>query len=245
MLRLNLKTFLLFLVIIVFFILLKNSNFFDLGIIFRTWLIPQKSINTLFNPPDDLAEKYQELLIENSRLQTLSEENQQLKELLNFKTEKDYNLQVAHILSRDPINHNILIIDVGEYNNIKEGQAVVVNNGVMIGRVIEVGFDSAKVRLLTDKGTKLAVKIGNKQIVSGLLTGSLGSGMDLDYIPQELEIKEKDLVVTSDLDVKIPTGLVIGTIEKVNFSEGELFKQAIVSPLVDYNTLIIVAVITF
>ncbi|PIZ66478.1 hypothetical protein COY14_00215, partial [Candidatus Roizmanbacteria bacterium CG_4_10_14_0_2_um_filter_36_9] len=165
-------------------------------------------------------------------------------ELLDLKKDKNYTLQVAHILSRDSINNNILIIDVGRNQNIEEGQAVVINNGIIVGKIIDVNVDSAKVRLLTDRLTKLAVRIGDEQNISGLLTGALGLGMDLDYVPQNQDIKENDLVVTADIDVKIPAGLVVGQIEKVEFSEEEVFKKAVVSPLVDYSSLVLVAVIT-
>ena len=50
--------------------------------------------------------------------------------------------------------------------------------------------------------------------------------------------------MTADLDTNIPKGLVVGTIEDIQYSEEELFKTASVLPLVDFNTLSIVAVIT-
>jgi rod shape-determining protein MreC len=243
MLRQNLKVFLLFLVIIALLILFKNGQVFDLGVVFRSWLAPQGTINSLLTKPDNIEEEYKNLLAENNRLKTLAEENQQLKELLDFKKEKEYSLVVANILSRDSANRNILIIDVGRGQNIEIGQAVVVNNGIIVGKVIDVGIDSSKVRLLSDNFSKLAIKTGGEQKVSGLLTGSLGLTMDLSYVPQDHDIKKNDLVVSADLDVDIPPGLVVGLVEEVEFSQEELFKKASVSPMIDYNTLSIVAVI--
>ena len=244
MLRQNIKVFILFLVVVVFFILIKNGGIFDLGIVFRSWLAPDKPINSLFNPPNELEQAYKDLLVENNRLKALTEENQQLKKLLELKKEKQFNLVVSNIISRDPVNRNILIIDAGLDQDIEKGQAVVVDNGIIIGKIIDVSTDSAKIRLLTDKFTKLAVNVGNQAQISGLLSGSLGLVMDLSYVPQDQDIRKDDLVVTADLDVDIPAGLVVGRVEAVEFSEGEVFKQATVSPLVDYDTLAIVAVIT-
>ena len=232
MLRQNLKIFLLFLVIIALLILFKNGQIFDLGVVFRSWLAPQSAINSLLTKPDNLEEEYKNLLAENNRLKTLAEENQQLKELLSFKKEKEYSLVVANILSRDPANRNILIIDAGRGQNIELGQAVVINNGIIVGKVIDVGIDSSKVRLLADNFSKLAIKTGKGLKVSGLLTGSLGLTMNLNYVPQDHEIKKNDLVVTADLDVNIPPGLVVGVVEEVNFSQEELFKEASISPIV-------------
>jgi len=243
MLRQNLKVFLLFLMIIALLILFKNGQIFDLGVVFRSWLAPQGTINSLTNRPDNIEEEYKNLLAENNRLKTLAEENQQLKELLEFKKEREYSLVVANILSRDPANRNILIIDAGKEQNVEVGQAVVVNNGIIVGKIIDVGIDSSKVRLLSDNFSKLAIKTGEEQKVSGLLTGALGLTMNLSYVPQDHDIKKNDLVVTADLDVDIPAGLVVGKVEDIEFSQEDLFKEASISPMVDYNTLSIVAVI--
>ena len=180
----NIKAFLLILVIIVLFILLKNGQIFDIGTIFRVWA-PQQPANSLFKAPDDLQESYKNLLVINSQLKTLTDENEELKNLLDFKQNKEYKLIVANILSRDPFNNNILIIDVGSKQGIVKGQAVVINNGVIVAKVIDTTFDSASIRLLTDNFSKLAVTIGD-QSVAGLLSGSLGLGLTMNYIPQKI-----------------------------------------------------------
>jgi len=244
MLKDNLRIFFLFIEVVFLFILFKNGQIFDLGFIFRNTIYTNKTVNSLLDPSPELQEQYKDLLVENNKLKNLEEENNQLKELLNFKKEKQYNLVVANIINRDPVNRNILIINSGLGQNIAVGQAVVVNNGIIVGKVIDTSVDSAKVRLLTDNFSKLAVKVGDDRRVSGVLSGSLGLGMDLSYIPQEQEIKKNDLVVSSDIDDLIPAGLVVGKIESTNFSQEELFKNAAVSPLIDYNTLGFVAVIT-
>ncbi len=230
--------------VVFLFILFKNGQIFDLGFIFRNTIYTNKTVNSLLDPSPELQEQYKDLLVENNKLKNLEEENNQIKELLNFKKEEEYNLVVANIINRDPVNRNILIINSGLGQNIVVGQAVVVNNGIIVGKVIDASVDSAKVRLLTDNFSKLAVKVGNDRQVSGVLSGSLGLGMDLSYIPQEQEIKKNDLVVSSDIDDLIPAGLVVGRIESTEFSQEELFKNAAVSPLIDYNTLGFVAVIT-
>ena len=239
----NIKVFLLILVIVVLFILLKNGQIFDIGGLFRLWLAPRQPVNSLLAPPDNLEESYKNLLVINSQLKTLADENEQLKNLLDFKQSKEFNLVVANILSHDSFNNNILIIDVGLKQNIKKGQAVVINDGIIIGKVIDVTTDAATVRLLTDNFSKLAVTVGDES-VAGLLSGSLGLGLEMSYIPQEYDIKKNDLVVTADLDTNIPKGLIIGTVEEIQYSEEELFKTASVLPLVDFNTLSIVAIIT-
>lgn len=244
MLKQNFKIFFLFVIIVAILVLFKNGNIFDVGSIFRHSFGPQQSVNSFFNPPDDLAEDYKRLLVENSELRVLEDENKQLKSLLDLKKDKQYNLITANIINRDQTNRNILIIDAGEDQGIKVGQPAVVNNGIIIGKVIDVGVDFSKVRLLIDSFSKLAVKVGEQNKISGMLVGSLGLGMDLTYIPQEQEIKKGDLVVTADLDTNIAPGLVVGQVEEIEFSQEEVFKKASVSPIINYETISILAIIS-
>jgi rod shape-determining protein MreC len=243
MLRRNVQIFLLFFLVALLLIFFKAGRFFDFGVLMRLLPQPQKTVNQLLNPPDNLESSYQELLSQNTRLQALAQENDSLRALLNLKAKANYDLKVANILSRDLLNQNLLVIDVGESDGAVPGQAVVVNDGVIIGKIIEVRADASVVRLLTDGLSKVAVNIGDSQNVAGVLTGLLGLGMNLSYIPQEQVINKGDLVLTSGLNEKIPAGLVIGKVEEVKFSQEELFKQATVSPLLDYSTLFLVAVI--
>lgn len=222
----------------------KNGQIFDLTMVFRNSFSPNKFNQTLLNQPPNIEQAYTDLLVENSRLKELEQENNDLRKLLDFKEKNQYSLAVVNILSRDPVNRNILIVDAGRNKNIETGQAVVLSDGIIVGKVIDVGIDSSKIRLLTDSFSKLAVKIGNDRLVSGILSGSLGLVMDLSFIPQEQDIKGGDLVVTADIDVKVPPGLVVGQIEEIEFSQEELFKKASVLPMVNYEVLNTLAVIT-
>lgn len=235
--------FILFLFVILFFVVLKTGHIFDFGIIFRKFLVPQATTNRLLNPPYNLSDDYQKLLVENSGLKALVQENEQLKNLLQFQRGQGRKLVVANVSTRDSVNPNIININVGSRSGLAIGQPVVVNNGIIIGRIIELADDSARVRLLTDKFSKLAVRVGDTESITGLLTGTLGIGMTMSYIPQDRELKKGDLVLTAETDTQVPSGLIVGTVEKVDFSQEELFKKASVTPLLDYNSLSIVAVL--
>jgi rod shape-determining protein MreC len=243
MLRLNLKLFGLCLVAIFLLILLKNSQIFDFGVLVRTLFVPKDSVNRLLAPGDDLQQDYQKLLVANAKLLALKSENEQLRNLLSFREEKKYNLELANILSHDPINKNLLLINAGSNSGVNFGQAVVVNNGIMVGKISAVNSDSAVLRLVIDNGSKIAVRVGDEQSVSGVLSGSFGLGMSLSFIPQSQEIKKNDLVYTSDLNPDIPPGLVVGRIGEIKAEAEELFKVATVDPIVDLSTLTVVAII--
>lgn len=199
--------------------------------------------NSLLDKPDNLEEENQKLLSQIQSLKELEAENVELKSLLDYKISSEREILVANVINRDPMNPNILIINVGKKQGVKPGQAVIVNDGIMVAKIIEVENDAAKLRLLTDNFSKIAVKVSDDYEVSGLLSGSLGLGMDLTYIPEQQDIKKGDLVVTSNMNEFIPAGLVVGTVEEVQFSKEEIFKSASILPMVDYQTLSLVSVI--
>ncbi len=243
MLKLNLKIFILSLLAIFLFVLLKNGQIFDFGVLVRGIFIPKESANRLLAPMDNLQAEYQKLLVDNAKLQTLKSENEQLRALLNFRDQKNYNFEVANILSRDAVNNNLILISAGANDGVSFGQAVVVNDGILVGKVSAVNPDSAVVRLIIDNASKIAVRVGEEQSVSGVLTGSLGLGMNLSYIPQAQDIKKNDLVYTSDFNPDVRGGLVVGRIGEVSAKEEDLFKVATVESMVDLNSLTQVAVI--
>ena len=244
MLKQNLKIFFLFILIIILLILFKNGKVFDIGFVFRHFFGPGQAMNSFFEPSDDFVQEYKKLLVENSTLQHLEDENRQLRSLLNFQDKKNQKLTLVNIISRDPLNRNILIIDAGYNQGLAIGQAAVVDEGIIIGKVIDVGYDFAKVRLLTDSFSKIPVKIGDYRI-SGILSGSLGLGMDMTFIPQDQEIKIGDLVFSTDLDLDISSGLIAGRIEDISFSPEEVFKNASVSPIINYDSISILGIVTF
>ncbi|MDD5749840.1 MAG: rod shape-determining protein MreC [Patescibacteria group bacterium] len=243
MIRQNLKIFFLFVLIVILLLLFKNGRIFDIGFVFRYWFAPSLAVNSLFEPASDLTEEYKELLVENSALRYLEEENAELRALLNFQNTEKNQLVLANVINRDPLNRNILIIDAGSRDGLLEGQAAVVNDGIIIGKIIDLGYDFAKIRLLTDSFSQLPVKIGNHR-VSGLLSGSLGLGMELSYIPQDQEVKIGDLVFSAGLDSGVSSGLIAGRIEEISFSPEEVFKSASVSPIINYDTVSILAIVT-
>jgi len=65
----------------------------------------------------------------------------------------------------------------------------------------------------------------------------------LDLIPQDVPLEEGDLVLTSGLGGGYPPDLIIGQVVNPRKRDFDLFQQATVQPVVDFNRLQIVLVI--
>lgn len=191
----------------------------------------------------ELKRQYNELVYVNSQLSQLESENERLRNILNFHEEQEFNYLVAKVIGRDFNRVNTLIINKGKQGGLKEGYAVVVDQGIIIGKVIETKDNVAIILLLTDKLSQLAVSTISNNKTTGLAQGEFGLSIKVELIPQNIEIKEGDVIITSGLESNIPRGLVIGQVNRIISQENDLFKSVTIRPLVDYDEITILSII--
>lgn len=169
-----------------------------------------------------------ELLQAQVRLQKLSElsaENTRLRGLLDTPLIIDGQMEIAEVIGTDadPLRH-IIVINRGSQNNLRVGQTVLDDNGIM-GQIINVYPHSSRVMLLSDKEHSLSVRLehtGMRAIVSG--TGDLGL-LKMEYVPTSADIKVGEKVYSSGLGEHFPAGYLVGTVAKVNrHNSGEFAK---------------------
>lgn len=179
-----------------------------------------------------------------SRLKALEEENEILKKELNFIEEKKYSFVSAKIITgiSDSLSQSV-IINRGSRDGLEPGLAVVAESGILIGKIIEAGADYSKVLLLKDSKSKVAVTIQNLDHTVGLVEGQYGLSFSMTNIPQNQDIKEGDLVVTSGLEGKIPKNLLVAKVASIKSIESEIFKTAILTPILNFDNLSNVLVI--
>ena len=170
-----------------------------------------------------------DLLLENSRLNAerlltqarlqrfaaLESENARLRAMLEATSRVRDQVQVAEIMSvsSNPFRHT-LIIDKGSQDGVYDGQAMIDANGV-VGQIIEAGLLSAQGVLISDPDHALPVEINR----NGLRTIAVGTGafdrLDLPFLPNNADIREGDLLVTSGLGGSFPPGYPVGIIAEV------------------------------
>lgn len=184
------------------------------------------------------------LAIDTAKLKALEEENSLLKKEMNFVDENKFKYVAAKIITgvSDPLSQSV-IINRGRKDGLEKGLAVIADNGILVGKVGEVQDDYSKVILLSDNKSQVAATIQNLDHTVGLVEGQYGLSFSMTNIPQNQEIKDGDLVVTSGLEGKIPKNLLIAKVESVQAVESEIFKTAILQPIISLDSLSDVAVI--
>jgi len=204
--------------------------------------------------PRDVASLRQqnaELEADVARLQTQVIELQQqvtetniLSALVDFaRANPEYSYKAASVIGRDPSPFlRYVIINVGSNEGVLPGMPVVTDKG-LVGRVDAVIGEAARLQLVTDAASAVNVRLQASN-TEAILVGSITGDLSLDMIPQDANIQDGDVVLTSGLGGNYPANLLVGQIVSVRKLQSELFQQAIIQPNVDFNRLQFVLVIT-
>lgn len=213
-----------------------------------------QAVVDFFTVPRDLASlrsRNAELESEISLLQSqVIQLRQQLEEadvlyaLLNFARDNPENQYVASaVIGRDPSPFmHYVIIDHGSDSGIRHGMPVVTDQG-LVGRVDAVTAKAARVQLITDPGSVINVKMESLG-VDAQLSGSLTGEINLQMVPQELDFKTGEIILSSGLGGTYPANLLVGQVISVINRETDLFQSGVVQPVVDFGNLNAVLVIT-
>jgi len=119
----------------------------------------------------------------------------------------------------------------------------VVTKQGLVGRILEVSANAARVLLVTDQNSYVSSRLQTTR-VEGSVAGQPGGTLRLLYVPLDQTIQEGDLVITSGLGGNFPSDIVIGQVTSIRRFEGELNQEAEVRSLIDFDTLEFVLVVT-
>jgi len=197
-----------------------------------------------------LQSEINRLSVENARLTEVERENERLRQLLNFTRSNpwyDYRAAavVGHKIGEDTSNLLFSIfIDVGARDGVAVDMPVITDRG-LVGRVVAVGPNVAEVLLLIDPASAVNGRVQNSR-VTGIVRGSVDSGLLMERIPQGETVSPGDIVLTSGLGGNFPDKLVIGQITEVVQRDSDMFQSAHVRPTVDFGKLEeVMVIVTF
>jgi len=192
-----------------------------------------------------LEGKLRQMAVEQNQLSSCLEENERIKKLLGAPLPASWKFLPARVVGFT----GQMRLNKGEKDGVKQGMMVVSEN-ILVGRVAEVYQNSCLVTLPITPNIKIPVVVKRPYLTEvtqgmgvqahGILTSLPGQKLILDRVLQQEDIQKGDLVVTSD--DWLPD-LVIGQIEEVLPKTAAIYRQARVSPLVDYRQLEIVFIV--
>jgi len=261
-LRQNVKKIIVFsILLIVLFVVLnltgfskhvKNFFFLISSPVQKTFWQAGKSVSDffsgIFEPAtckielNSLYLEKEELLGRIAALAELAEENETLREALNLELEKEFQMMLVRLTSKD-VFHDSILIDKGEREGISSGQPVITGQKVLVGKIGEVYENFSEVILISDKESSFDAKIIESEIY-GIIKGEGNFKFYLDLIPKDEEISKGEAVVTSALTGVYPQGLLVGEIEIIDKSDANPFQRAGITPFFNIKNLDYLFVIT-
>lgn len=176
-------------------------------------------------------------------LNKVKEENDLLREQIKLLPRTKYNLLMSDVIGHttDSVGE-VLIINRGSNDGIKEGMPVIMNEGVVVGKISNVEKYSSQVMLITDTSFRLAASVQGSG-AQGLVKGEKGIDVSLEEVPRNQEIKIGNKVATTGVDGLFPSGLFVGTIRSVNAPGNEIFQSAKITLPVDIRKARVVGII--
>lgn len=180
---------------------------------------------------DRLERQLREARARELALGQLAEENAELRELLDASRRLRNRYLTAELRNIDlnPYSHRVYI-NRGQRHGVRSGQAVIEAAGV-VGQIDQVAARSATVILLSDPDHALPVLVQR----TGLRTIAYGSGrtdeLRLTDLPMNVDLQAGDILLTSGLGGRFPTGLPVAEVFEVRRPSGEAFASAQARPL--------------
>jgi rod shape-determining protein MreC len=204
------------------------------------WLWAQESTASRNQLQVENARLNTERLLTKARLQrysALEAENARLRVMLEARTQVRDQVRVAEIMSAssNPFRH-VLVVDKGTRDGVYDGQTLVDANGV-VGQIIAAGVLSSQSILISDPDHALPVEVNR----TGLRTIAVGTGdyerLDLPFLPNNADIVQGDLLVTSGLGGAFPAGYPVAIIDSITRIPQEPFAVVTAKPAAALNQI--------
>jgi rod shape-determining protein MreC len=190
-----------------------------------------QSHSDLIDENDQLQDEVFILRGQAQKLIALEAEVSRLKSLMGAVSDRSEQRQIADIISvRASEFHHEVLINKGAEDGVYIGQPVIDANGIM-GQVSEVAEFSSRIILITDERHAIPVRdLRNDVRAIAAGTGRLDR-MSLIQVPHSVDIKENDMLVTSGLGQKYPSGFPVAKVTLVRHDAGENYAYIEVTPL--------------
>lgn len=178
-----------------------------------------------------------EMLLLEKQQQAL--EAERLRGLLGLREATRLPAVSAEVVARQGLPwFRSIVVNQGRRAGVRLDAAVLAPAGV-VGRVVALAEDAARVQILLDRDCSLGVLVERSR-VSAIVQGQVGladsgtADLRMKYVPALADIQEGDRVLTSGLDGIYPKGQLVGHVRSVGPPAG-LFRDVVVIPSVAFD----------
>jgi len=221
-----------------------------------------ENISNFFSNIVDFVKLKEENEMLKQRISQLEEENRNylniigkadfLRNELKLLESTKYNLIEAQVTGKEPGNwFDRFTIDKGLKDGIEKGDTVVQGIQIdqntviegLVGRVVDVGDNWAKVVSIIDEDSKISFKIIRTQD-GGIISGNVDGKITGYLFDDKADVIKGDKLFTSGLGGAFVKDIYIGEVESVISDDKELTKSIEINPAVDFKKIYKVFVIS-
>ena len=198
------------------------------------------SITRLLDENEKLKAQIDELTVANTNLEQEKYELTELRNLYELDAQyEEYQKTGARIIAKDAGNwYHSFVIDKGSDDGIQTDMNVIAGGG-LVGRVIDVGPDWAKVQsIIADNAAVSGMVLASSDnlIVSGDLELYRQGYISFSKLVDDADkVSIGDKVVTSNISDKYLPGILIGYISTIDADSNNLTKSGRITPAVDFE----------
>ena len=202
--------------------------------------------NQALGQAPDVLPSLADLQIENALLR---EEINQFRDANDWERRIPWESKLVRVVGRDPFNWwRRIKINLGSNKGIRFNQPVISAKGNLVGRVSEVGPLTSWVVLAGDPNCRFSALIKESRSQGGIVSPRQYSSdprvVELTYLPNDVELRPGQAVVTSGLGGGFPKEIPVGLVVDSWISKDGLYTEARVKLHANLNQLEIVRVLT-
>lgn len=178
------------------------------------------------------------LLDELSRLRSAGQQNERLRDLLDFSRQTNLSLYPVRIVGKElnEIN-NSLTIDAGSGQDIEMGMPMVSADG-LIGRVILTAPDYSQVMPFFNTLFRVSARLQESNAY-GIVSweGENIRELVMNFVPQTVRADSGEIVITSGYSNKFPPNIPIGEVIRTEPEQGKETQKIYLKPFVDLHSI--------
>jgi len=196
-----------------------------------------ESKQELMEENEDLRKKLGSLELLLAQLKDVQQENQRLRELLEFKDQLPGEYKGGDVIGRNPSKWFCTItVGLGADDGVEVDDPVISRSG-LVGRIMKVDEEQADVLLLTDPESGVGALVARSRDYGVVVGGSGSDLLTMTFFSKDADVQEGDIVVTSGIGSLYPPGLLIGEVTEVYVPQPGLIRECHIRPATDFDHL--------
>jgi len=188
----------------------------------------------------DLKERVRSLELALAERQHLAAQAVRLRKLLELRRLLPYETVVAELIAGEGASFaRTVTVNKGSRSGVRLNMPVISPSGI-VGRIIAIGPNAAKVQLIVDSRAGVGALIERSRtlgVIEGIGDPNAPAGdLPMRFVPALADVAVGDTVVTSGLDQIYPRGLVVGRVSRLGDASG-LVREVFVTPATRFYEL--------